>query len=253
MILPGGPNVMSRTSTTRADDLRRILEQQILSGELPPGTRLDEQALARHHDVSRTPVREALRQLGSSGLVEMRSRQTPIVSVLTIPRLIQMFEVMAELEGLCARLATRRMTMPQRREMQEIHSRLIDSLEKNEPDKFYEINREFHELIYEASESDFLVEQTWLLRNRVAPYRRQVTYRPGRMVATIDEHQRIIDAILAGDGEMARKYMCDHVNLLGDDLADFIALIPSEVAAAPRKRKPPSPMTRRKRDGSSHR
>ncbi|SLN75480.1 GntR family transcriptional regulator [Oceanibacterium hippocampi] len=220
-----------RATATRADDLRRALEREILSGELAPGMRLDEQTLAIRHKVSRTPVREALRQLASSGLVEMRSRQTPIVATLTIPKLIQMFEVMAELEGLCTRLATRRMTVPQRKALLDIHKRLIAALEKNEPAKFYEINREFHHLIYEAAESEFLAEQTNQIRNRVGPYRRHVTYRPGRMAATIHEHQLVIDAILAGDAEAAGKAMRDHVNLLGENLTDFIASLPIEVTA----------------------
>ncbi len=221
---------MKTKSATRADDLRHILEQQILSGELAPGVRLDEQTLAVRHNVSRTPVREALRQLASSGLVDMRSRHTPTVASLTLPKLIQMFEVMAELEGLCARLATRRMTSPQRKRLQEIHDRLIVALDNDEPEAFYEINREFHELIYEASESEFLAEQTNQLRNRVGPYRRHVTYRPGRMVATIHEHQLVINAILSGDADGAARAMRDHVNLLGENLTDFIATLPPEVA-----------------------
>ncbi len=220
--------------TTRADDLRRTLEQQILAGDLAPGARLDEQMLADRHKVSRTPVREALRQLASSGLIEMRARHTPVVATLTISKLIQMFEVMAELEGLCARLATRRMSMAERKQMQDIQTRLVDALEKNEPAKFYKINREFHELIYQACQSEFLAEQTNQLRNRVGPYRRHVTYRSGRMAATIDEHQSVIDAILAGDAEAAGKAMRDHVNLLGENLTDFIATLPSSVMENPK-------------------
>ena len=221
---------MRALPATRADDLCRILEQQILEGELPPGFRLDEQNLAQRHNVSRTPVREALRQLASSGLVEMRSRQTPIVATLTIPTLIQMFQVMAELEGLCARLATRRITPEQLAALEASHVRLLNALEKSDPNTFYEINREFHELIYEAAESAFLADQTRMLRNRVAPYRRHVTFRPGRMSSTISEHRAVIDAIGRGDLEAAGRAMRDHVNLLGDNLVDFIASLPAGLA-----------------------
>ena len=217
---------MAATSTTRAEDLCHILEQQILGGELPPGFRLDEQNLAQRHKVSRTPVREALRQLASTGLVEMRSRQTPIVATLTIPTLIQMFQVMAELEGLCARLATRRITQEQLAALEESHRRLETSLQEGDPNMFYDINREFHDLVYEAAENAFLADQTRMLRNRVAPYRRHVTFRPGRMSSTIGEHRAVIDAIAKGDADTAGRAMRDHVNLLGDNLVDFIASLP---------------------------
>jgi DNA-binding GntR family transcriptional regulator len=217
---------MGAPAATRADDLCRVLEEQILSGALPPGFRLDEQNLAQRHKVSRTPVREALRQLASTGLVEMRSRQTPIVATLTIPTLIQMFQVMAELEGLCARLATRRITPERLAALRTLHDKLESSLREGDPNTFYEVNREFHEHIYEAAENAFLADQTRMLRNRVAPYRRHVTFRPGRMTSTIPEHKSVIDAIAEGDAEAAGRAMRDHVNLLGDNLVDFIASLP---------------------------
>lgn len=215
-------------SATRAEDLKQILETQILSGELPPGSRLDEQGLAMRHQVSRTPVREALRHLASSGLVDMRSRQTPTVAALTIPKLVQMFEVMAELEGLCARLATRRITADQLHSLHQSHEQLKQALGQGEPMTFYEVNRQFHEMIYEAAENEYLAGQTRALRNRVAPYRRHVTYRPGRMASTIAEHQAVITAIVQGDVEAAGRAMRDHVNLLGNNLADFVATLPRE-------------------------
>lgn len=217
------------SSTTRAEGLRQALETKILSGELKPGTRLDEQSLAKEYKISRTPVREALRQLGSSGLVEMRSRQTPTVVIITVQKLIQIFEVMAELEGLCARLAARRITLDQRAALLQSQEDLKSALELGNPARFYEVNRKFHEIIYEAASSEFLAEQTLSLRNRVSPYRRYVTVQPGRMNATIAEHQAVIDGIVAGDSDAAAVAMRQHVNLLGDNLADLIAHLPVEM------------------------
>ena len=70
----------------RYEELRKIIEQAIIKGEFPPGTRLEEQELADRYKVSRTPVRETLRLLASTGLVEMRARQGAIVATLTIPK-----------------------------------------------------------------------------------------------------------------------------------------------------------------------
>jgi DNA-binding GntR family transcriptional regulator len=219
----------------RYEELRTILEEAIIKGELAPGTRLEEQELAQRYGVSRTPVRETLRLLASTGLVEMRLRQGAVVATLTIPRLIQMFEVMADLEGLCARLAARRLPPKTMAQMEESHRACAEALKTNDPEAFYEANRVFHEAIYAASNNAFLEETTRALRNRVAPYRRYVTYQPGRMIETMGEHEAVMAAIRSGDGDAADRRMRDHVNLLGDSFADFISSFPADPETAGRK------------------
>ena len=90
-------------------------------------------------------------------------------------------------------------------------------------DVFYDVNQEFHEAIYEASRNAFLADQTRKLRNQVAAYRRRVTRMPNRIADTVREHEAIMQAILAHDPERAHSTMRDHVNLLGDNLLDFLA------------------------------
>jgi DNA-binding GntR family transcriptional regulator len=224
-----GPNEAKRgrkRANPRYEQLRALLEEAIIKGELPPGTRLEEQELAERYQVSRTPIRETLRLLASSGLVEMRARQSAVVATLTIPRLIEMFQVMADLEGLCARLAARRLSPDRLKQMTEAHRACVAAVQANDPETFYEANRIFHEAIYAASSNQFLDEMTRSLRNRVAPYRRYVTYQPGRMADSIPEHEQVLDAIRKGDGDSADRLMRDHVNILGDRVADFISSIP---------------------------
>jgi len=218
-----------KRTNPRYEELRALLEEAIIKGELPPGTRLEEQELAERYRVSRTPIRETLRLLASSGLVEMRARQSAVVATLTIPKLIEMFQVMADLEGLCARLAARRTSPEGLKQMTESHRACVAAVEANDPEAFYEANRIFHEAIYAASSNQFLDEMTRSLRNRVAPYRRYVTYQPGRMVDSIAEHEQVLDAIRKGEGDTADRLMRDHVNILGDRVADFISSIPLEI------------------------
>src|SRR6476620_2353222 len=97
--------VTKSPSQTRSGELREILEEEIATGQLPPGTRLDDTELSERFKVSRTPIREALIQLASVGIVEARPRRGVIIPQLTAQRLIEMFEVMAELESMCGRLA----------------------------------------------------------------------------------------------------------------------------------------------------
>lgn len=211
---------------TLSETLRTQLEEMIVDGRLKPGERLDEFDLAQRFKVSRTPVREAVKALVAVGLIEVRPRQGLVVATISIPVLLEMFQMMASLEGLCAKLAARRATMAEKAMLREIHARLVAALADGDPARFYDINTEFHELIYDASHTQFIASQTRSLRRRVAAYRRYVTYQPGRMTTTITEHERILDAIDRADAEGAFKAASEHVNLLGDDMADFIAAVP---------------------------
>jgi DNA-binding GntR family transcriptional regulator len=217
--------VRARTGTL-SDELRGTLEDMIVSGALRPGEKLDEAELAARFKMSRTPVREALKALRATGLIEIRGRQGVTVATISIPVLLEMFQMMAALEGLCAKLAARRATVAERTGLREIHGRLIKTLTADDPESFYAVNTEFHELLYDAAHTHFLAGQTRALRRRVAAYRRHVTHQPGRMAATIGEHERILDAIERADAEAAFKAASEHVNLLGDDMADFIAGLP---------------------------
>jgi DNA-binding GntR family transcriptional regulator len=217
--LAGSPGV------TLAESLRERLEGLIAAGQFEPGSRLDEQEIAQRFGVSRTPVREAFRLMAAHDLVELRGRQGAIVRAIKPQALVEMFQVMAELEGLCARLCARRISETWRSEIMAIHQRLVAAGAAGDIDIFYDINQEFHEAIYEASRNVFLAEQTRKLRNQVAAYRRRVTRMPNRIADTIREHEAIMEAILAHDPERAHSAMRDHVNLLGDNLLDFLAAL----------------------------
>lgn len=211
---------------TLSEDLRTKLEDLIVGGALPPGARMDEAELAARFRVSRTPVREALKALVATGLLETRPRQGVIVAAVSIPTILEMFETMAAFEGLCARTAARRATREEKSALRAVHARLVEALGDGSADAFYAVNREFHERLYDASHTSFIAAQTRALRKRVAAYRKHVTVQPGRMAATIGEHERILQAIEAGNAEAAFRAASEHVTLLGDDITDFIAALP---------------------------
>jgi DNA-binding GntR family transcriptional regulator len=228
--LPEAANGMR--APTRAGELREQLEQMILDGRLAPGERLDEMELARRFGLSRTPVREAIKALLAIGLVETRGRQGTHVALLSIPALIEMFDVMSALEGLCARLAARRATRAERDGMREVHKELVEAYDLGDPIAFYKVNQKFHDQLYEAAHTHFIADQAIQLRRRIGAYRMRATYQPGRMLSTLTEHVRIMDAIDAGDPEAAHKAASDHVQLLGDQLTDFISSLPAHMSRA---------------------
>lgn len=202
--------------------MHRRLEAEIAEGRIEPGARLDETEIAQRFGVSRTPVREAFRLLAADDLIELRGRQGAAVRVLGVQALIEMFQVMGELEGLCARLAARRLTPARRAGIEAIHARLVAAAGGG-ADAFYDVNQELHETIYEASCNAFLADQTRRLRNRVAAYRRRVTQMPTRIADTLREHEAVMEAMFAHDAERAHAAMRTHLTLLGDNLLDFIA------------------------------
>lgn len=215
----------------RSIDIATQLEQDILSGVLAAGTHLDEIPLADRFRVSRTPIRDALRQLEGSGLVELRPRQGAFVASLTMEKLIELFEIMASLEGLCARLAARRAGAQQIARMQAIEDDLVRMTATGDSDAYYLRNRDFHEQIYTAAANHSLEEMTRNIRNRVDPYRRHQLRRPGRLAESASEHQQVLDAIRTGNQDAAETLMRAHITVQGDALSDIIA-------ALPRKRMP---------------
>lgn len=212
-------------AATRADTLRAELEAMIVDGALAPGARLDESELAQRFAVSRTPVREAIKVLVANGLAEMRGRQGASVAMPSIATLLEMFETMAMLEGMCAGFAARRSTEAERAGLRALHQELVAAGETGGPDRFFKVNVLFHHALYRASHTSFVSAHTLQLSRRLAPYRRQVTYQPDRMSGTLVEHMRIIEAIEANDARAATEAASTHVRLLGDNLSDFIAAV----------------------------
>jgi DNA-binding GntR family transcriptional regulator len=212
----------NRQAESAAAGLVHALEDEILGSRLKPGDRLDEQALAKRFSVSRTPVREALRHLASSGLIEIRRNQGATVRTLTTTELIEMFQVMAELEGLCARLCARRMTDSELAAMRSQNELCDARARAGDHDGFFEANNIFHDTIYAGSRNVYLHSEARKLRNRINVYRRHITFQPRRMTRTVAEHWKIVEAIEAGEAEAAHKFMREHVDLLAGSAADVL-------------------------------
>ena len=218
---------MAEKVQSRADHVRLKLEQAIVTGALQPGARLDEQSLAKEFGVSRTPVREALAQLASIGLVVLRPRAT--VAALSLRDLIDMFDVMAELESMCARLAARRITRPERDELLAAHKAASALVESDDADDYYAANARLHEVIYAASHNEFLKDTVSSIRNRCAPYRRLQLRQPGRLAKSNAEHEAIVTAILAGQEERAGQLIRAHILVQGEMFNDFVAAMPASL------------------------
>ncbi len=213
------PQVPSRL--TRAEELRQQLADDIVGGQLVPGAPLDETELARRFQVSRTPVREALRMLAASGLVDMRPHRAAVVARPSHKTLIGMFEVMAELEALCAGYAAERMTATERRAMEEVHEELRVLIQSGDPQRYHEMNEAFHGTIYSGAHNAYLAELTLMTRARVRPFRRAQFRIRGRLAKSHIEHDRVVQAILRGDRVMAAQTMYAHIITVGEEYEHY--------------------------------
>jgi DNA-binding GntR family transcriptional regulator len=200
-----------------------VIEFDIASGRMRPGERLDEISLATRFGVSRTPIREALQHLAAAGLAEIRPHRGAVVASADPRRLIEMFELMAELEAFAGRLAARRLDDADRAHIVETHELCRKDAEAGHSDAYYNENERFHQAIYRASRSGFLAEQATALQRRLSPYRRLQLRSRNRVAASIGEHQAIVDGIIAGDEEATARLLRAHVIVQGENFSDLLA------------------------------
>ena len=214
---------MDEENPTLTEKLAGAIADGIVSGRLEPGLRLDEATLAQQHGVSRTPVREALRQLAMSGLIDMRPRRGAVVSKVTPEQLEAMFVAMAEMEATCARLAAMRMTPIERRRLQARHDAMLPLVSAGDPDAYADANNGFHSAIYAGAHNLPIAEFTTHLRRRLAPFRRAQFRVEGRLPQSSHEHQAIVQAIVTGDAAASHAAMLHHVSLVEDAFEAFSA------------------------------
>lgn len=205
--------------------IREALEDAIVSGRFAPGARLDPEALAREFDCSRTPIREALQQLEASGLVRVAAKRGTFVSEWTVDELAERFEVMAELEAICARLAARRITEAELTELEAAHEACRRQSEAGDIDAYYAENSTFHHCIYRATHNAFLEREASRLHAVLQPYRRMQLQVRNRMARSLAEHDAVMAAIRAGDDQAAAEAMRNHVVIQGDRFHDLLAAL----------------------------
>ncbi|MBB5350207.1 DNA-binding GntR family transcriptional regulator [Haloferula luteola] len=214
-----------------ADDIRQSLEEQIVEGQWKNGERLDEVQLAERFGVSRTPLREALRMLAGSGLIELIPRRGAFVRHPGVVELVEMFEVMAELEALCGRLAARRIGPGEMVKVSAAVAACEAALKTDDTDAYYLANERFHQAIYQAAGNDFLTSETIRLQKRLRPFRRMQLRAAGRLRQSMEEHAAIHQALQAHDSEAAADALRTHVAVQGEKFHLLFSLLENSQAS----------------------
>ena len=206
---------------TSGEEIRRVLASRIIAGELEPGTPLDETLLASEFAVSRTPVRDALRLLAASGLVDQKPHARALVAKPAPDELAGMFEVMGYLEALCAGLCAAMMTAAERDALDAQHTVMSGIVRAGDTVGYAEANDAFHTAIYEGAHNAYLSEITISTRQRLQPFRRAQFGARGRLAQSHAEHGLIVEAILRGDRAEAEAAMRQHIAIVGDAYERF--------------------------------
>ena len=196
--------------------LASIVQQQIVNdisqGLLAPGMRLEEEELARRYNVSRTPVREALRQLSVLGIVDTKQRLGVVVAARSLEHFSNLLEVVADLEASSARYAAQRMTESERQKLYALHEQMRDIAAQGAAAKFDKANAMLHHLIHEGAHNDILLNGIMQMRVRTLPYTRVAFISERRrMEISFMEHNAVVHAVMRREPELAYHAMRLHV------------------------------------------
>jgi len=217
--MPRSPDIAASPAprlVTRAEAIAATLAEEIVGARLKPGTALDEMQLAARFGVSRTPVREALRQLAPTGLVQVAPRRGAVVAVPDAAQLADMFVVMAELEAMAAALCAVAMTPAQRRGLEAQHAAMAAMVREADVAAYRAANVAFHHLLYAGARNAYLVEIATATRRRLAPFRAAQLEATDRLRRSHEEHGAILTAIQRGDSAEAAAALRRHIGVTGE-------------------------------------
>jgi len=220
------------------ETIAKSLRQAIIDGELGPGESLRQENLAKHYAVSRIPVREALRQLGSEGWIVLQRNRGARVSPLSVEEVREIYEIRASLEVTALRLAAPRHT-PQ--SLQQAAAMLRISRSERDHSLYVQHNREFHLALYAPAGRPRLVAMIDSLHSQGERYLRLKLDMPAYKHQSDDEHEAILKALRAGKVERAVQILQPHMLRTGDLLASYLTRHLARRPAAGGKRKPAGP------------
>jgi DNA-binding GntR family transcriptional regulator len=193
------------------EEVAVLLRDQIFAGTLAPGSFIDEAALCASLNISRTPLREALKVLSAEGLVRHEPRRGCFVSEVTEQDLDEIFPVIAMLEGRCAFEATRNASDADIAALDLLHTRLEKHAKARRINDYYATNYAIHEAIIILANNRWLAQVIADLRKILKLARLQQLHAPGRLEQSLSEHQAIYAALRARDCESADTAMRTHL------------------------------------------
>jgi len=189
----------------------RVLKFKIIKGSFKPGEKLLEGRIAKQLGVSRTPVREGLRQLAAAGFVKMNPNQAVVVSNVSFKDIHEVLQIRGVLEGLAARLTTALITEGKINELEVYNKNMEKYISQNNILAFGKESDKFHELILDICGNSRVVQIRKNLANQIYRFRNISLHIPGRLESALKEHREIIEAIKQRDAEKADTLSKKHI------------------------------------------
>ncbi len=208
---------------TLSEAIGKELADDIVAGRIPAGSRLDEVSLAERFSVSRSPVRDALRDLARTRLVEYQPRRGFSVASIDPEAIKDLYEGLTEIEAICAGLCAMRSSYMERVRIQRLHDQCIKVASAGNYEQYAKANDEFHQAIYAGSHNSTLEAVANELRQRLAPLRTGMFFQQSRIDDAIQEHRELVDALLKQDAAAATKAMRNHAVLTSINVLDGIS------------------------------
>jgi len=193
------------------EEVAERLRQRIFSHELPPGTWIDEQALAEDYGISRTPLREALKVLASEGLVTLKPRRGCYVTELSGSDIQEIFPIIAMLEGRCAYEATQKASPAEVNRLEKIQETLEKAAATSDIPAYFQANQQFHQELWQMTGNRWLLQVIQDLRKVLKLTRYQSLSVDGRLQKSMEEHRELLAAIKAKKPELAEQVMKAHL------------------------------------------
>lgn len=197
-------------------EIANQLEKDILGGQVATGDLVNEVALAARFGVSRTPVREALLSLASSGLVELQPGRGAIVVGVSLQQVFESYEVLATLSGLAAELAANRMSALERAQLLSIHDEMARCRDADRRDAYVQLDGQFHDAIVKGAGNAVLAQQVTACTKAIAAVRHASMESHSSLDSMYEEHVQVVNAICARDADAARRAMMSHLQFRGD-------------------------------------
>ena len=198
------------------------LRDMIVHGGLRPGERISEAALCDQLDISRTPLREALKTLAAEGLVELRPNRGARIAPLRQPETLELFETIAGLERIAAEHAAERLSVAELKKLEKLHDRMETCHDSGDLKPYFACNQDIHRLIVAGAHNQVLQSTHGFLHTRMSRARYFALFVPQRWGESVAEHRRVMDALRARDGATAGAEMHAHVLRTGQIIAQVI-------------------------------
>ncbi|MEM1287769.1 MAG: GntR family transcriptional regulator [Pseudomonadota bacterium] len=205
------PTGATKAKSSVSYTIEAALLNEISTGSLEAGERLDETKLANRFGASRTPVREALSRLKAQGVLEAAEGRGVQVAQYSRETLAQMFEAMHEIEALCAKLVAQRLTLFSKARLEAAQSRCREAASLGDRARYLEANEALHFEIYAATGNPFIQQMAGDFRRRTGPFRAKKFASEADLVASAESHEELLKRIFSADSDDAFDFMRRHM------------------------------------------